>query len=77
MAAYFAAKLLIMPDVELGITAAMRPFNALALGLCAVQLLEFCWSFGGAAGWLIAALDGLLLAASLPVARKGVRRWFM
>ena len=25
----------------------------------------------------IAALDGLLLAASLPVARKGVRRWFI
>ena len=31
MAAYFAAKLLIMPDVELGIIAAMRPFNALVL----------------------------------------------
>ena len=76
MAAYFAAKLLLMPDVELGIITAMRPFNALALLLCAVQLTQFCWSPAGLAGWLMAAAEGLLLLAALPVARTGVRKWF-
>lgn len=76
MAAYFAAKLLLMPDVELGIIAALRPFNALALLLCAVQLAQFCWSPAGPAGWLLAAAEGMLLLAILPVARSGVRKWF-
>ena len=77
MAAYFAAKLLIMPDVELGIIAAMRPFNALVLLLCTVQLAQFCWSPSGPAGYLLAAAEGLLLLAVLPVARTGVRKWFI
>ena len=77
MAAYFAGKLLIMPDVELGITAAMRPFNALVLLLCLVRVTEFCWDIGGAAGWTLAAVDALLLAAALPAARMGVRKWFI
>lgn len=77
MTAYFAGKLLIMPDVELGIIAAMRPFNALVLLLCLVRVAEFCWDMGGAAGWALAALDALLLAAALPAARMGVRKWFI
>lgn len=77
MAAYFAGKLLIMPDVELGITAAMRPFNALVLLLCLVRVTEFCWDIGGAAGWTLAAVDALLLAAAFPAARMGVRKWFI
>lgn len=77
VAAYFAGKLLIMPDVELGITAAMRPFNALVLLLCLVRVTEFCWGLGGAAGWALAAVDALLLAAALPAARMGVRKWFI
>lgn len=77
MAAYFAAKLLIMPDVELGIIAAMRPFNALVLVLCVVQAAEFCFAPGGAAGWALAACDGVLLALALPAARMGVRKWFI
>lgn len=76
MAAYFAAKLLLMPDVELGIIAAMRPFNALTLLLCTVQLTQFCWRPAGLTGWLLAAAEGLLLLAALPVARAGVRKWF-
>ena len=50
MAAYFSAKLLLMPDVELGIIAAMRPFNALVLALCAVQLIQFSWRPEGPLG---------------------------
>lgn len=76
MAAYFAAKLLFMPDVEMGIIAAMRTFHALALLLCVVQLAQFCWSPAGLTGWLLAAADGALLLAALPVARMGVRKWF-
>lgn len=77
MSAYFAAKLLIMPDVELGIIAAMRPFNALVVLLCAVQLTRFCWSPGGPAGYLLAGAEGLLLLAALPAARRGVGQWFI
>lgn len=77
MAAYFAAKLLLMPDVELGIIAAMRPYNALVLLLCAAQLAQFCWRPAGLIGWLLAAAEGLLLLAALPVARMGVRKWFI
>lgn len=77
VAAYFAAKLLFMPDVEGGIIDAMRPFNALVLLLCVVQLVQFCWSLSGLMGWLLAAAEGLLLLAVLPVTRMGVRKWFI
>ena len=49
---------------------------ALALLLCVVQLAQFCWSPAGLTGWLLAAADGALLLAALPVARMGVRKWF-
>ena len=55
----------------------MRPFNALVLLLCVVQLVQFCWSLSGLMGWLLAAAEGLLLLAVLPVTRMGVRKWFI
>ena len=30
-----------------------------------------------AAGWALAACDGVLLALALPAARMGVRKWFI
>lgn len=60
-----------------GIIDAMRPFNALVLLLCVVQLVQFCWSLSGLMGWLLAAAEGLLLLAVLPVTRMGVRKWFI
>ena len=75
--AYFAFKHLILPDVEMGIIDAMRGFNAMVFFLCVLQALEFSFAWKGAAGWIISLCSGLLLAFALPVARRGVRRWFI
>ena len=74
---YFALKLLILPDVEMGIIRVMRPYNlcVILLGLCQTAAL-----LPGASGWtemLAGALLCALLAAMPPVAEMGVRKWFM
>ena len=74
---YFAVKHLILPDVDMGIIRVMRPYNACVILLCLCQLL-------GQAPLLHAGLRGgtlvlscLLLAALLPLAELGVRKWFI
>ena len=74
---YFALKHLLLPDVELGIIRVMRPYNFLVilLGLCQAAAL----APGLPAALTSAAEAGvcLLLAALLPVAERGVRKWYM
>ena len=74
---YFSVKHLIFPDVEMGIIAAMRPFNAMVAALCMLQAADLCLPAAGAGAWVRAVCMAVLLAACLPVARKGVQRWFM
>ena len=74
---YFALKHLILPDVELGIIRVMRPYNACVILLClceTVSRLPQCppWAKTGA-GCAVC----LLLVALLPVAERGVRKWFI
>lgn len=74
---YFACKHWIFPDVEMGIIDAMRPFNAVVFVLCLLQVWELCMPDAGSVGWVRAAATGILLAVSLPVAHRGVQRWFI
>ena len=73
---YFATKHLIIPDVEMGIIRVMRPYSALIIGLCICMLPNIL----SIAGWLQTIGDicaGILLALCMPIARNGVRKWFI
>ena len=74
---YFAGKHLIMPDVEMGIIATMRPYNAVIVALCITQMILLFGNMEGAWAWAAEAVNAVLVAASLPLARKGVRKWFI
>ncbi len=74
---YFAGKHLIMPDVEMGIIATMRPYNAVIVALCITQMILLFGNTEGAWAWAAEAVNAVLVAASLPLARKGVRKWFI
>ena len=74
---YFAAKHLIIPDVDMGIIKVMRPYNALIIALCIVMMLGL-FSAPGSKFELICSIGtGFLMAACLPIARNGVRKWFI
>ena len=74
---YFAMKLLIMPDVEMGIIRVMRLYNALVAGLCICMIARMLSVSGSMVETVSGACAGLLLACLLPVARNGVRKWFI
>lgn len=74
---YFSVKHLIFPDVEMGIIAAMRPFNAMVSVLCLLQAADLCLSAEGTGAWLRTVCTAVLLMLCLPVAHRGVQRWFM
>lgn len=74
---YFAVKHLIIPDVEMGIIKVMRSFNAVIIMLCLVMTVYF-YAFPHTQLKTISGIGtGILLAVSLPVARNGVRKWFI
>ena len=74
---YFAMKLLIMPDVEMGIIRVMRPYNALIVGLCFCMIVRLLSVPGSVLETVSSICTGLLLAFCLPLARNGVRKWFI
>ena len=74
---YFAVKLLIMPDVEMGIIRVMRPYNALVVGLCFCMIVRLLSASGSMIETVSGICTGLLLAVYLPLARNGVRKWFI
>lgn len=74
---YFAVKLLVMPDVEMGIIRVMRPYNALVAALCVCMLVRLLSEAGSAIQTISSVCAGILLAFSLPLARNGVRKWFI
>lgn len=76
-AAYFACKHLIIPDVDMGIVQVMRPYNVVVLAFCLLQPLALTVGLdGGAAGVAISLANAALVCAALPLARRGVRKWF-
>jgi len=72
---YFAMKLLIIPDVEMGIIKVLRPYNALVVGLCVCMILRIL--AGSVVESVSSICTGVLLAACMPVARNGVQKWFI
>lgn len=74
---YFAIKLLVMPDVDMGIIKVMRPYNALVAGLCICMIVRMMSESGSTIETVSGACAGLLLACFLPLARNGVRKWFI
>ncbi len=76
--AYYACKHLILPDVEMGIIRVMRPYNALILLFCLIQPFAVCGLLQSAnVSLFVVIVNGILVAAAVPVARIGVRKWFM
>ncbi len=74
---YFAVKLLIIPDVEMGIIKIMRPYNALIIGLCVCMMFSILSVSDSILETVSGICTGILLALCLPVARNGVRKWFI
>ncbi len=74
---YFAMKLLIIPDIEMGIIKVMRPYNALIIGLCICMMLSILSVSGSMLETVSSICTGILLALCMPVARNGVRKWFI
>ena len=74
---YFALKLLIIPDVEMGIIRVMRPYNALIISLCAFMMIRILAKTGSMLESIGSICSGLIIALCLPIARNGVRKWFI
>lgn len=78
--AYFAAKHLVIPDVEFGIIRVMRPYNACILVLCLAQpaaLITLGDSLAHAIHLAALAATALATFAALPLAHRGVAKWFI
>ncbi len=74
---YFAVKHLVFPDVELGIIRVMRPYNVCAVFFCMTELFSHFVFFPESVRRIAAILSCLLLILLLPLAEKGVRKWFI
>ena len=61
----------------MGIIKVMRPYNALIIALCIFMMLGL-FSAPGSKFELICRIGtGFLMSACLPIARNGVRKWFI
>lgn len=74
---YFALKHLLLPDVELGIIRVLRPYNACLITLSLCETLTLLPDMPGGVITAARGLFCLLLAAMLPIANQGVRKWFI
>jgi len=74
---YFATKLLIIPDVEMGIIKVLRPYNGVIIGLCICMAIRILSKAGSVIETVSSIFAGLLLTVCIPVARRGVRKWFI
>ena len=77
LTAHFAVKHLIIPDVDLGIIQVMRPYNAVIVGLCVSMTLRVISRSGSVPETVSSICTGILLAVCMPMARNGVRKWFI
>lgn len=76
LTSYFAAKHLVLPDVEMGIIRVMRPYNACVLTMCILQPVVLLAQTGSAAHAVACLLTAAAVLAALPLARTGVAKWF-
>ena len=77
LACYFHVKHLVIPDVDYGVVKCLRHYNALALALGAVSMLEMA-ALAWEIDWLVALVTILLCVISLamvPVLDRGVKAW--
>lgn len=74
---YFASKHLVFPDVELGIIRVMRPYNAAVILFCGAELPGQLIFLPETVRTVSTALSCLFLILLLPLAEKGVRKWFI
>lgn len=75
--AYYSGKHLIMPDVEHGIIAVMRLYNAVIMLLCVMQCLLLLLPQKRELEPVLEVSRAVLLGIALPMARKGVHKWFI
>ena len=74
---YFAVKHLIMPDIEMGYIRVLRTYNILIIALCICMMLRIVSAQDSVLENVSSICIGILLAVYLPVARMGVRKWFI
>lgn len=75
--AYFSCKHLLLPDVEMGIIRSMRLYNAIILIWCLIQPFAIELLLGNSHNTVIGVMNTLIIAAALPLARAGVKKWFI
>lgn len=73
---YFAAKHLVLPDIEMGIIRVMRPYNACVLAICILQPVVLLAAAGGIMHAAACLTTAAAVLAALPLARIGVAKWF-
>ena len=74
---YFALKHALLPDVELGIIRVMRPYNLAILLFCLFEALPQLPFLTEGMSSAARGIGCLLLLVLLPVAERGVRKWFI
>ncbi len=74
---YFAVKHLVFPDVEMGIIRVMRPYNGCVILFCIAELAGQFHYLPETVRTASAILSCLFLVLLLPLAEKGVRKWFI
>lgn len=79
--AWFACKHLILPDVDMGIIRVMRPYNSIILLFCLIQPFVMKITVRGLyesfPDIVLTLLNLVLAALAMPVARRGVQKWFI
>lgn len=79
--AYYACKHLLLPDIEMGIIRVLRPYNLVVLLFCLIQpfTIEFVTGISpqGAFYTFAAFFNLILVSLALPLAYRGVRKWFI
>lgn len=79
--AYFTCKHLVLPDVDMGIIRVMRPYNAVLLLFCLLQPFTMGLGIGSHSqsfpNLFLDFLNLIFILLALPLARKGVQKWFI
>ena len=74
---YYAVKHLVFPDVEMGIIRVMRPYNGCVILFSSAELVGQFHFLPGSVRTASAVLSCLFLVLLLPLAERGVRKWFI
>ena len=66
-----------MPDVENGIIRVMRSYNIIILILCLIQPYAMAAMVSIQPHPAVVIIQAVLVILALPLARKGVQRWYI